>query len=100
ISTGCGYTRVAWIHPLAIEEYFFDTRTEALVGAEFGGDQPAGACLAVTYAGGDIPTHPCADASTCTLCDYASGAAGSGSGAGGAAGDSEAAPPLPGEHGG
>lgn len=95
ISTGCGYTRVAWIHPLAIEAYFFDTRTEALVGAEFGGDQPAGACLAATYAGGDVPTQPCADASTCTLCDYASGAAGSGSGAAGSAGTGKPPPRCP-----
>ncbi len=95
ISTGCGYTRVGWIHPLGIDAYYFDTRTETLVGAEFGGDQPAGVCFVVETQGGDVPTQACADASTCTLCDYPAGAAGSGSGAAGSTGSGKPPPRCP-----
>jgi hypothetical protein len=93
LSTGCGYTRVAWTHASGFEAYFFDSQSEALVGAELTGDLPEGACYTTAYAGGDVPTQACADASTCTLCDSASGAAGSGSGAAGST--ATGTPPLP-----
>jgi hypothetical protein len=93
MSTGCGLIRVAWDFPLAVNAYYFDAQTQALVGAITGNDTPFGQCYAVTYEGGNVPTADCADAQTCSLCDSPSGAAGSGAGGAGFAGASSQSRP-------
>lgn len=89
VTTGCG--TIGLVHDMGegVEAYYFDAQTNALAGALEGNDTPGGNCEAFSYVGGSVPTDPCADANTCSLC-----ASGESDGAGAAGSAGEALPPA------
>jgi hypothetical protein len=69
--SGCGFEVIE--KRAASEEairYYFDADDQRLVGVSDYRDTPWGDCEVFEYRGGLVPTQPCDEATTCTLCTY------------------------------